>query len=115
MITKIVCQQGQTSVVECTDPKSCAQVDLMHMMSYDQPGEHSTWAFGKRAVDQGVAVLPAGKLTMGLPFYSRDIKTGAWDTYEDLVKIHMKGNVRHLTSKGTVPTQSASCTPCGPK
>ena len=25
-----------------------------------------------------MAVLPASKLTMGLPFYSRDVRTGHW-------------------------------------
>ena len=30
-------------------------LDLMHMMSYDQHGKHSTWSFGKQAVDQGAA------------------------------------------------------------
>ena len=63
----------------------------MHMMSYDQQGQHSTWEFGKQAVDQGMAVLPAHKLTMGLPFYARDVRTGEWTTYEDVVKIHAKG------------------------
>ena len=53
-----------------------------HMMSYDQHGKHSTWEFGKQSVMQGVAMLPPAKLTMGLPFYSRDVRTGEWDTYE---------------------------------
>lgn len=61
-------------------------VDLMHMMSYDQPGKHSTQAFGENSVNQGKKLLPAEKLTMGLPFYSRDVKTGQWKTYEDLVR-----------------------------
>lgn len=69
-------------------------IDLMHMMSYDQHGQHSTWEFGKAAVDQGKAVLPAGKLTMGLPFYSRDTKTGQWETYEDLVKKDSRGYLK---------------------
>lgn len=51
-------------------------------MSYDQHGKHSTWEFGKQSVMQGVAMLPPAKLTMGLPFYSRDVRTGEWDTYE---------------------------------
>ena len=70
-------------------------VDLMHMMSYDQPQKHSTWGFGKQSVDQGIAKLPPSKLTMGLPFYSRDVRTGEWDTYEDLVKRHApKGGLK---------------------
>lgn len=69
-------------------------LDYMHMMSYDQHGQHSTWEFGKQAVDQGIeAKLPAAKLTMGLPFYARDVKTGEWTTYEDMVKIHAEGTI----------------------
>eukprot|EP00037_Helgoeca_nana_P024780 m.265703 g.265703 ORF g.265703 m.265703 type:complete len:341 (-) comp26755_c0_seq1:3310-4332(-) len=68
-------------------------LDYMHMMSYDQPKEHSTWEFGKQAVEQGVKVLPPAKLTMGLPFYSRDVRTGDWATYEDIVKIHAGGTL----------------------
>eukprot|EP00929_Paragymnodinium_shiwhaense_P068694 TRINITY_DN34598_c0_g1_i1.p2 TRINITY_DN34598_c0_g1~~TRINITY_DN34598_c0_g1_i1.p2 ORF type:complete len:379 (-),score=125.84 TRINITY_DN34598_c0_g1_i1:404-1540(-) len=65
------------------------EVDLMHMMSYDQNGaHHSTLQFGKKAVDQGVKVLPPRKLTMGVPFYGRHTKTGDWTTYEDLVQRH---------------------------
>eukprot|EP00038_Savillea_parva_P017216 m.19426 g.19426 ORF g.19426 m.19426 type:complete len:361 (+) comp3691_c0_seq2:52-1134(+) len=71
--------------------KTLDALDYMHMMSYDQQGQHSTWEFGKQAVDQGMAVLPAHKLTMGLPFYARDVRTGEWTTYEDVVKIHAKG------------------------
>mmetsp|Transcript_55663 Transcript_55663/g.121621 ORF Transcript_55663/g.121621 Transcript_55663/m.121621 type:complete len:394 (-) Transcript_55663:377-1558(-) len=63
--------------------------DLMHMMSYDQGGgHHSSLEFGKKAVDQGVQVLDASKLTMGLPFYGRHSRTGDWTTYEDLVQRH---------------------------
>ena len=67
-------------------------VDLLHMMSYDQGGaHHSTTAFGKSAVDQGVATFGrdgAQHLTMGLPFYGRTAGTGEWTTYEDLVQTH---------------------------
>lgn len=64
-------------------------VDLMHMMSYDQHGDqHSSLDFGMRAVDQGRGVLPAAKLTMGVPFYGRHSRTGDWTTYEDLVQRH---------------------------
>ena len=52
----------------------------------DQPREHSTWEFGKKSVDQGMAMLPAAKLTMGLPMYARSVRTGEWTTYEDIIK-----------------------------
>eukprot|EP00729_Bicosta_minor_P006103 gene6103-11828_t len=78
----------QEALLAQSGAKALAAVDLMHMMSYDQHGKHSTWEFGKQSVMQGVAMLPPTKLTMGLPFYSRDVRTGEWDTYEDLVKRH---------------------------
>lgn len=64
-------------------------VDLFHMMSYDQNGaQHSSFDFGKLAVQRGLKHLPAHKLTMGVPFYGRHSKTGDWVTYEDLVQQH---------------------------
>jgi len=63
--------------------------DLLHMMSYDQHGaQHSSTEFGRQCVDQGRAVLPPEKLTLGLPFYGRHSQTGDWTTYEDLVQRH---------------------------
>eukprot|EP00281_Chroomonas_sp_CCMP1168_P013371 CAMPEP_0206282508 /NCGR_PEP_ID=MMETSP0047_2-20121206/39725_1 /ASSEMBLY_ACC=CAM_ASM_000192 /TAXON_ID=195065 /ORGANISM="Chroomonas mesostigmatica_cf, Strain CCMP1168" /LENGTH=143 /DNA_ID=CAMNT_0053712793 /DNA_START=79 /DNA_END=507 /DNA_ORIENTATION=+ len=64
--------------------------DLMHMMSYDARGKHSTWEFGVESVQKGLAKLPAANLTMGLPFYSRSVKTGDWKAYEELVKTFPK-------------------------
>lgn len=43
--------------------------DLMHMMSYDSHGEHSTWAFGKQAVDQGVRAFGTGMLFLYASFH----------------------------------------------
>jgi len=71
--------------------KAPAAVDLMHMMSYDQPGRHSTMAFAKKTADQGASILPPSQLTLGLPFYARNIKTGDWKTYEDLVQKYKPG------------------------
>ena len=62
-------------------------VDLMHMMTYDQNGpHHSTFAFAKKSAKQGIAIIGAQKLTLGLPFYGRHSLTGDWTTYEDLVQ-----------------------------
>eukprot|EP00041_Stephanoeca_diplocostata_P036472 m.1333863 g.1333863 ORF g.1333863 m.1333863 type:complete len:254 (+) comp24872_c0_seq6:556-1317(+) len=77
---------ASASVLSCADVFSCP-------CSYDQRGRHSTWEFGKQAVDQGVARIAAAKLTMGLPFYARDIRTGDWTTYEDIVKKHAGGSI----------------------
>jgi len=63
-------------------------VDAMHMMSYDQPGRHSTWEFAQRVAAQGARMLPPHLVTLGLPFYGRHVKTGDWKSYEDLVQMH---------------------------
>ena len=61
-------------------------VDLMHMMSYDQQGRHSTWEFGDRVARQGARMLPPAQVTLGLPFYGRHVQTGDWKSYEDLIQ-----------------------------
>ena len=58
----------------------------MHMMSYDQQGQHSTFAFAERVAAQGARILPAAQLTLGVPFYGRHVRTGDWKSYEDLVQ-----------------------------
>ena len=63
-------------------------VAAMHMMSYDQPGRHSTWEFAERVAKQGARMLPAHQVTLGLPFYGRHVSTGDWKSYEDLVQAH---------------------------
>ena len=68
-----------------------ALVDAMHMMAYDQGGEHSTWEFAEEKARQGAKLLPPAKVTLGLPFYGRDIRTGDWKSYEDLVQAHLPG------------------------
>ena len=59
------------------------------MMTYDQGGgHHSTYKFAKKAAEQGARIFGADahKLTLGLPFYGRDSRSGEWTTYEDLVQ-----------------------------
>lgn len=68
------------------EAKADQKAHLLHSMSYDQPGRHSTLGFAKKTADQGKAILPPLSLTLGLPFYSRNMKTGDWKTYEDLVQ-----------------------------
>lgn len=58
--------------------------DLLHMMTYDQnQPQHSSVEFAQRAMKAGVAAgLPPEKLTLGVPFYGRNSRTGDWTTYE---------------------------------
>uniref|UniRef100_A0A7S2U5I3 GH18 domain-containing protein n=1 Tax=Lotharella oceanica TaxID=641309 RepID=A0A7S2U5I3_9EUKA len=62
-------------------------MDLIHSMSYDQRGEHSTFALAERTVHNWRAAgLPLSQLCLGVPFYSRHVQTGDWKTYEELVR-----------------------------
>ena len=63
-------------------------VAALHMMSYDQGSKHSTWEFAERVARQGAELLPPGKVTHGLPFYDRHVRTGDWKSWEDLVQQH---------------------------
>jgi GH18 family chitinase len=61
------------------------------MMSYDQSGQHSTLSFAQQAIAQALHIFPREvhrKVTHGIPFYSRDVVTGDWKTYEDIVQRH---------------------------
>mmetsp|Transcript_30981 Transcript_30981/g.71965 ORF Transcript_30981/g.71965 Transcript_30981/m.71965 type:complete len:158 (-) Transcript_30981:177-650(-) len=59
----------------------------MHMMTYDQAGKHSTMELAQKSAEQAVRhLLPVEKLTLGLPFYGRNLRTGDWKSYEDLLK-----------------------------
>eukprot|EP00966_Prymnesium_polylepis_P104446 2419008-Prymnesium_polylepis.1 len=61
-------------------------VDAMHAMAYDQQGRHSTEEFGLKVMTQGAQLLPPAKVTVGVPFYGRHVKTGDWKSYEDIVQ-----------------------------
>ena len=62
-------------------------VDLMHSMAYDQGGQHSTMELARRTIEY--AELHGDsfktKMTLGVPFYGRHMRTGEWKSYEDIV------------------------------
>ena len=57
----------------------------MHMMTYDQGARHSTYEFAEQSARQGLSYLPAERLTLGLPFYGRHVRSGDWKSYEEIV------------------------------
>jgi GH18 family chitinase len=62
-----------------------SKAHYVHCMAYDQPRQHSTFAFFKSGIRLGREKkfnLP--QLTMGLPFYSRDVHNGHPKTYAEL-------------------------------
>jgi len=78
---------GQERVLN--DARVLNSISLIHMMTYDQNGPHSTFEFAQRSVEQIKALhIPLSKFTLGLPFYARNIFTGEPETYFDLVKNH---------------------------
>jgi len=61
-------------------------LNLIHMMAYDQPHQHSTFEFAKKSIASALENGFGNKATLGLPFYARHVKTGDWKTYEDVLK-----------------------------
>ena len=78
-------------------PTALAKLELVLDMAYDNvcargerpPCKHSTLAFAERVVDDAErAGFPLAKLALGVPFYARDVYTGAAVTYAALVEQH---------------------------
>eukprot|EP01126_Amoeba_proteus_P033678 TRINITY_DN3315_c0_g1_i3.p1 TRINITY_DN3315_c0_g1~~TRINITY_DN3315_c0_g1_i3.p1 ORF type:complete len:249 (-),score=24.62 TRINITY_DN3315_c0_g1_i3:130-876(-) len=82
--------------------KAHRHVDLLHMMTYDQQGRHSTMQFARSSVRDTLSIFPEEahkKITLGLPFYGRNINTGSWTTYEDLIKKYPQIIKNHRTDQ----------------
>eukprot|EP00008_Paramoeba_atlantica_P003966 CAMPEP_0201492214 /NCGR_PEP_ID=MMETSP0151_2-20130828/32218_1 /ASSEMBLY_ACC=CAM_ASM_000257 /TAXON_ID=200890 /ORGANISM="Paramoeba atlantica, Strain 621/1 / CCAP 1560/9" /LENGTH=320 /DNA_ID=CAMNT_0047878899 /DNA_START=8 /DNA_END=970 /DNA_ORIENTATION=- len=61
--------------------------NYFHSMAYDAGGDHSPFELAQKSIKQTIAAaLPLDKMTLGLPFYGRNQRTGDWTTYEDLLK-----------------------------
>lgn len=64
-------------------------VDLFNVMAYDQPGQHSTYEFADQLIRAwSFYNLPMKKLTLGLPFYGKDIYTSSARTYSQIVNAY---------------------------
>jgi GH18 family chitinase len=62
-------------------------VDYAHTMAYDAPGpNHSPIALAHQVIHNArTHSLPLHKITLGVPFYGRNVVTGDWKTYEDII------------------------------
>ncbi len=71
-------------------PKAFDVVDWVNLMAYDHPGRHSTLEGAQSDVKKLIAAgVPARKLTLGLPFYGRDIKKSNRELiYREIVAKH---------------------------
>lgn len=68
-------------------------VDWVNVMAYDHPGRHSTLEGAQADVKKLIeAGAPARKITLGLPFYGRDVaKRGRTLTYREIIAKHHPG------------------------
>lgn len=79
--------------------KGFAAVDWVNIMSYDNPGRHSTEEQAKKdvamVIDKGAS---PGQITLGLPFYGRDVtKPDRVLTYQEIVaKYHPANTVNEV-------------------
>ena len=63
-----------------------ADADYVHCMAYDQPRQHSTFAFFKRGIKLARdKQFPLKKFTIGVPFYARHTTTGEPKTYAEVM------------------------------
>ena len=62
------------------------------MMSYDnmrngEKSKHSTYQFAMTTVENAIkGGLDSRKMALGVPFYARNMQTGDWKTYEEIVR-----------------------------
>ena len=61
-------------------------IDLFLMMSYDNSGKHSTFDFAVESVQNAIeSGLDPQRLAIGVPFYGRNVLSGEWITYQEIV------------------------------
>lgn len=88
--------------------------DYVHCMAYDQPRQHSTFAFFRSGIRLAREKrFDLGKFTMGLPFYSRDVTNGMPKTYAEL-QPHLENDVDdqhrndYFNSRATIAKKTRS-------
>lgn len=71
--------------------QALAAVDQIHLMSYDDRGEHSSLERTRLHLERILRLAPPGKVLLGIPFYGRipsDSGLGPALSWKDLVRIH---------------------------
>ena len=64
--------------------------------AYDAGGKHSTMELAKTALSNAARHFPSKKMTLGLPFYARNVRSGNWISYEDIVQRLVSGSRSYL-------------------
>ena len=64
-------------------------LDRVHLMAYDQGGQHSTMTGSKSDVEKMIKLgFPKSKIAMGVPFYGRDVEKRNAETYASILSKH---------------------------
>jgi hypothetical protein len=68
----------------------------------------------RQAIKQAAQHLPVGKMTLGLPFYARHVRSGDWVSYEDVVQRMAARAAAAATARGGSGLSSSSSSAVDP-